>query len=166
MRLERSKEWWLARAEREGDVAIAAGPLALDPTFDERESGAAPASAEDARIAFGKFVNMMRRRNGLSMEKLAEIADIEPSDLLEIEANLQHVPAPRTVYMLAKTFRVPQISLMQLAGLSAANYSGLRKEAVRFAARSESLQKLTPQESAALDAFVSALIEQEPTRVK
>lgn len=166
MKLERSKEWWLAKARREGDVTIGAGALALDPTFDARVTTVAAPYAEDTRIAFGKFINMMRRRNGLSMEKLAEIAELEPSELLEIEVNLQYLPEPRTVYMLAKTFKVPQVSLMKLAGLSIANNASLKKEAVRFAARSESLQKLTSYENAALDAFVSVLIEQEPTRLK
>ena len=55
---------------------------------------------------------------------------------------------------------------MQLAGLTAANDVGLRQEAVRFAARSESVQKLTPEESSALEAFVAILSEQEPKRVK
>ena len=52
---------------------------------------------------------------------------------------------------------------MQLAGL-AANDAGFRQEAVRFAARSESLERLTPEESSALEAFVAVLSEQVPKR--
>jgi hypothetical protein len=32
MKFERSKEWWLAKARREGNAVIGAGLLALDPT--------------------------------------------------------------------------------------------------------------------------------------
>lgn len=162
MKLERSKEWWLSRAGREGDCAVGAGMLAADPAPEDRSV----ASPDEARIAFGRFVNLMRRRRGLSMEKLAEEAALDASELLIIEETSSHVPDPRTVYQLAKVFDVPQRSLMELAGLTVANDRGLRQEAVRFAARSESVQKLTPEESSALEAFVAVLSQQESMRPK
>ena len=166
MKLERSKDWWMARARREGDAVVGAGLLAFDPAPQARASGAQVGAAEDTRIAFGKFVNLMRRRRGFSMEQLAEAADLEASELLVIEDDVHYIPEPRTVYKLAQIFEVSQRRLMQLAGLSAANDVGFREEAVRFAARSESVQKLTPEESSALEAFVAVLSEQEPKRVK
>lgn len=166
MKLERSKDWWLGRARREGDAVIGAGLLALDPAPEERAAGAASSGVEENRIAFGKFVNLMRRRRGLSMEKLAEEANLEVSELLVIEDDVHHVPEPRTVYRLAQMFDVSQQRLNQLAGLAAANDAGLRQEAVRFAARSESVQKLTPEESSALEAFVAVLSQQDPKRAK
>ncbi len=166
MRLERSKEWWMSRARREGDTTIGAGLLALDPALEDRPSSAPALTVEENRIAFGKFVNLMRRRRGMSMEQLADAAEVDASELLVIEDDLHHVPEPRTVYKLAGTFEVSQRRLMQLAGLTAANDVGLRQEAVRFAARSESVQKLSPEESSALEAFVAVLSELEPKRVK
>jgi len=166
MKFERSKDWWMARARREGDAVIGAGLLVLDPKPDERASGAQIAAVEETRIAFGKFVNLMRRRRGFSMEQLAQAADLDASELLVIEDDVHHVPEPRTVFKLAETFEVSQRRLMQLAGLAAANDAGFRREAVRFAARSESVQKLTPEESSALEAFVTVLSEQEPKRAK
>jgi transcriptional regulator with XRE-family HTH domain len=157
MKLERSKDWWMARARREGYAIIGAGLLAFDPA-------PAGAGAEENRIAFGKFVNLMRRRRGYSMEQLAAEADLDASELLVIEDDLHYLPTPRTVYKLAQTFSVSQQRLMQLAGLSAANDVGLRQEAVRFAARSESVQKLTPEESSALEVFVAILSQQDPKR--
>lgn len=165
MKLERSKEWWMARARREGDAVIGAGLLAFDPVPEERPT-AQTAAVEETRIAFGKFVNLMRRRRGFSMERLAEVADLDASELLVIEDDVHYVPEPRTVFKLAQTFEVSQRRLMQLAGLAAANDAGLRQEAVRFAARSEALQKLTPEENSALEAFVAVLSEQDPKRVK
>lgn len=94
------------------------------------------------------------------MEKLAEEAALDASELLIIEESSNYVPDPRTIYQLARTFDVPQRSLMELAGLTVANDRGLRQEAVRFAARSESVQKLTPEESSALEAFVAVLSRQ------
>jgi len=166
MRIERTKGWWMARARREGDAVIGAGMLAFDPLPDERPETVQLAAVEETRIAFGKFVNLMRRRRGFSMEELARAADLDASELLVIEDDVHYVPGPRTVYKLAETFAVSQRLLMQLAGLAAANDVGFRQEAVRFAARSESVQKLTPEESAALEAFVAVLSEQGPKRTK
>lgn len=166
MKFERSKDWWMARARREGDAVIGAGLLALDPVPDESPSGVQMAAVEETRIAFGKFVNLMRRRLGFSMEQLAQAADLDANELLVIEDDVHHVPEPRTVFKLAQAFEVSQQRLMQLAGLATANDAGFREEAVRFAARSAGMQKLTPEESAALEAFVAVLSEREPKRVK
>lgn len=166
MKFERSKEWWLARARREGDAAVGAGFLALDPGPEERSAAAAPATpADETRIAFGRFVHLMRRQRGLSIETLAEQATLDVGELVSIEENLDYIPEPRTVYQLARTFNVPQHGLMQIAGLAVANDAGLRQEAVRFAARSESVQKLTREEKVALEAFVAVLSQaQDPKK--
>ena len=107
----------------------------------------------------------MRRQGGYSIEALADAAEVDASELLVIEDDLHYVPGPRTVYKLAQTFSVSQPRLMQLAGLTAANDTGLREEAVRFAARSEAVHKLTREESAALAAFV-AVLSKETARPK
>lgn len=165
MRLDRSKDWWVRRAIAEGAAPIGAGLLARDPgpdgTADHKIGG-----ADDNRIAFGRFINMMRRRRGLTIEALADCARVDVSELLVIEEDVHYVPGPRTVYQLARMFEVPQARLMQLAGLTAANDAGLAEEAVRFAARSEAVHKLSPEESAALAAFVAVLSQQEPKQSK
>ncbi|QXX76160.1 helix-turn-helix transcriptional regulator [Methylovirgula sp. HY1] len=166
MKLERSKQWWMARARREGDAAVGAGLLAFDPALEERPSSAQAAPVEETRIAFGRFVNLMRRRRGYTMERLAEVADLDASELLVIEDDVHYVPAPRTIFKLAQTFEVSQQRLMQLAGLAAANDANFRTEAVRFAARSESVQKLTSEETLALEAFVAILSEWDRNKVK
>lgn len=166
MKLERSKEWWLGRARREGDAAIGAGVLARDPMPEPKPVSATATNAEETRIAFGKFVNLMRRRQGLTIEGLAEAADLDVSDLLIIEDHREFTPDPRTIYMLAQTFDVSQQRLMQLAGLAVASDAGFHREAVRFAARSEAVQKLNLEEASALDAFIAVLSEQGPERSK
>jgi len=165
MRLDRSKDWWVKRAIAEGDAPIGAGLLARDPQ-GEGNTDHKPAGVDDNRIAFGRFVNMMRRRRGLTIEELADSARLDVSELLVIEEDVHYVPGPRTVYQLARMFDVPQARLMQLAGLTAANDAGLAEEAVRFAARSEAVHKLSPEESAALSAFVAVLSQQGPKRSK
>lgn len=209
MKLERTQEWWLARADREGEAEVSAGAAALDPTEDVAEHAehplatprlvrrtprpdlrnargdalgarplaprtvgrpTAPAAGsrssdtspvDDTRIAFGRFVELMRRRRALTVEQLAERADLDVGELVSIEDNLHYTPEPRTVYQLARAFNVPQQRLLQLAGLTAGGDARLRHEAVRFAARSESVQKLSKEERAALEEFVAVLSRQD-----
>ena len=68
MKLERSKDWWMTRARREGAAAIGAGLLAFDPAPEQRllnapAAGAAVrASASLAAAAEGVCVPTMIQR--------------------------------------------------------------------------------------------------------
>lgn len=146
-------------AQIEGDDEIGAGVVAVDPTFD---GDAVPAaSADEPSVAFGRFVRLMRRNRGLSIEKLAETLDVEIMELVAIEENMRHKPDVRTVNQLANFFDVPRPSLMQIAGLVVTEDNRLINEAARFAARSDPVAALTPEERSALDAFVVVLSEQK-----
>jgi HTH-type transcriptional regulator, competence development regulator len=160
VRIDLDKEWCMRMAQLEADAEIGAGPLAIDPVFD---GDAAPAEAtkEEASIAFSRFVQLARRSRGLSIEKLAEDADIDVAELVSIEENGKHQPDLRTVYQLANFFGVQRANLLQVAGLTAPKDAHIMSEAVRFAARSESVAALTPEERGALDAFISVLSEQK-----
>lgn len=118
-----------------------------------------PVNALDTNLAFGRFVQLMRRNTNLSIERLANVTNVDLSEILEIEEDAHYVPEPRTVYNLATFFKVPLNRLMQLSRLSAANDERLVDEALRFAARSEPTRDLTKEEKAALMAFVSVLSE-------
>ena len=160
MKIEITKEWCLRMAEIEANAEIGAGLYALDPIFDG-ETMPATQSSEEPSIAFGRFVRLMRRDRGLTLEKLAEDTDVEVAELVEIEEDTHHKPELRTVYQLANYFKVPRGNLLQVAGLTAPRDNRLIDEAVRFAARSESVAVLTPEERAALEAFVAVLSEEK-----
>ena len=159
MKMEISEEWCMRMAQLEGDAEIGAGRLAIDPVFDGEAASVARRDEDGPSIAFGRFVNLMRRQRGLSLEKLADDSDADMADLVEIERDPHHRPELRTVYRLANYFDVPRSRLLQMAGLAAPKDATLFDEAVRFAARSEPTARLTPEEGAALDSFVAVLSE-------
>ena len=161
MRIEIGKDWCISKARKEESSGIGAGLLAADPVFDGEPEAAVVADDSELNIAFGRFVSLMRRRRGATLEKLAEDADVDIVHLVEIEGDPHHKPEPRTVYQLANYFDVPRPNLMQIAGLIVPKDSNLYAEAVRFAARSEPTEDLSPEEQAALDAFVAVLSEQK-----
>ncbi len=58
MKLERSKEWWIRRADLEGDEIISAGPLARDgvpPRTEEPRVSRATTVVNLVRRAFRQF---------------------------------------------------------------------------------------------------------------
>jgi transcriptional regulator with XRE-family HTH domain len=158
MRVEITRDWCLKMAQLEADSEIGAGLLAIDPVFVGNAIAVAP--ADDPSIGFGRFVRLMRRNHGLSIEKLADNAEVDVAELVSIEDSTHHKPEVRTVFQLANFFKVPRPNLMQLAGLTVAHNSRLNDEAARFAARSDPVVALTAEERAALEAFVVVLSEQ------
>jgi HTH-type transcriptional regulator, competence development regulator len=175
VKFERSREWWMARAAREGNHLIVAGVPTAEEENEVLESAmrhhalhsanvlTGVAASEEPHIAFGRFVNLIRRQRGSTIEEFAAEMQIETGEILAIEENVHHVPEPRTVYRLALAFRIPQERLMQVAGLAKARDRGLGKQAVRFAASADSTKQLSPEEIAALEAFVAVLSRRDST---
>ena len=159
MKIEISREWCRRMAQHEGDAEIGAGRLAVDPVFDGDPGSDEETRMEGPNVTFGRFVSLMRRRHGMSLERLARDADVDVADLVEIERDPYHKPELRTAYQLANYFEVSRSGLMQVAGLAEIKDANLFDEGVRFAARSEPTAELTPEEGAALEAFVTVLSE-------
>lgn len=160
MKINVTKEWCIAMAENEVDGEVGAGLIAAAPVIGNDFSPDEVIS-RDSHFAFGRFVNLMRRQRHLSMEKLAEDADIDTDEILSIESDAYFAPEARTVYNLSGFFHVPLEPLMELSGLTQLKDASLMQEAVRFAARSESVEELTPDEQMALESFVVVLSEKE-----
>lgn len=156
MKLERSKEWYARRIALEGDAEVGAG---APPDFRTLSAGEACVRPVETRIAFGTFVALWRRNKGWDAVKLAAEAGVDPEEILEIEHSPQSEPEPNAVYRLAGVFNLPAKILLELAGLIELRTPNLRQAAVRFAARSESVAALNPQEREAFEAFVSAIAE-------
>lgn len=155
MRIDVTKDWCLRMAELEADEEIGAGLLAVDPIFD----GESVAPSEEPTVAFGRFISLMRRDRGLTVEKLADEADVDVAELVSVEEDTRYKPEVRTVYQLANFFGVPRATLLQVAGLTLPKDSRIVEEAVRFAARSEPVEALSSEERSALETFVAVLSE-------
>jgi transcriptional regulator with XRE-family HTH domain len=145
-------------ARLEGEATIAAGPSSMDPVFQPEPVGK-EVFHDDSNIILGRFVELMRRKRGLSIEALAGEIDVELSELVEIEEDVRHVPDHRSIYQLANYFAVPMGKLMKISGLSKPRDPQLSEAGFRFAARSESVEELSPEEQEALETFVAILTE-------
>ena len=101
----------------------------------------------------------MRRQQKLSVEALAERADVDVAEVMSIEADAHYLPDSRTLYQLALIFKVSHKRLMGLSGLTRPKDIQYVEEAVRYAAKSESIASLSPEEQAALEGLISVLSE-------
>jgi len=163
MKMNLTREWLTKRAALDEKQDVSAGTINLNKlrasSATEAESVRATAEMEISIFAFGILINLWRRKKGLRIDELAEKARIDVAELLEIERNPHYTPEPRTVFQLAKTFGLPQEKMLELSGNLMVRDSSLGQEAVRFAARSESVEKLSKDEQRALEEFVKFLSE-------
>ena len=157
MKIDVTKDWSMMMAQLEAGAEVGAGLIAADPIFDGE--AALDEMRDESRLAFGRFVKLMRRGRGWTVEKMAENADIEMGEILSIEEDAHYPPDIRTVYQIADVFSVSQSRLMELSGLSKPKDVKFVEDAVRYAARSESIAALSDEEQAALDGFISVLTE-------
>ena len=155
MKVDVTKDWCVRMAELETDEEIGVGPLAVDPVFDGESAHLA--QSEEPTVAFSRYVSLMRRNRGLSVEKLADDAAVDVAELVSIEKDTRYKPEVRTVHQLATFFELPRATLLQVAGLTLPKDDRIIEESVRFAARSESVEALTDDERTALEMFVSVL---------
>lgn len=161
MKLNFSAEWYQRAVENESTVTVGAGALAHNSDADD-VSAKSEMIFEEARIAFGKFVALSRRKKQLSVEALAQASELDIEELIAIEQLDAHfVPEPRTVFQLAEFFKVPYEKLLEIAGLKSPKNPALIGHAIKFAARSASVDKLSNIELRALEELVLALSEPE-----
>lgn len=161
MKFEFSRAWCIKMARLDTGESVSAGPLALDPDPKSVLAMLSSLELERPNIVFGRFINLLRRNKKLSREALAEKVDIDISELFEIETDNNYSPEPRSVYQLAKFFDLPKNLLMQISGLTTQRNAYVMDAAVRFAARSDTSTELSPEEKAALEAFIAVLNDQK-----
>jgi len=157
MRIAYTKERCLRRAPNEGNGYVGAGSLALSPK-KEIKNESCSTEINEVRVAFGRFVQLTRRNQGLSHEAFADQIDVDVQELVNIERTTCS-PEPRTIYQLSRSLNVETKKLLQLSGLSTLKEPELEQEALLFAASSESIDKLSKEESEALKHFVTVLSE-------
>ncbi|MDP0497629.1 MAG: helix-turn-helix transcriptional regulator [Verrucomicrobiota bacterium JB024] len=144
---EKSLRWWDSLGD---DNVIAAGRVTPQPEEEQY-------STVDNRLVFGRFVHMLRRRDGLSIEDFANKNELDVSEIIRIENELAYIPDPRTVSEIANQYKLSVSKLMELAGINQIRDPQTSNAGLKFAARSESFEKLSKEQLNALEEFVHVL---------
>jgi transcriptional regulator with XRE-family HTH domain len=148
MRLNLQRGWYKGEAQKKEHLEVTAG-------FREMWSSNGEAEApEQALTPQGTSPIPF-----LTMEQLADKANIDLGELVTIEAGQCSDPQPRTVHALAQALSLPSDKLFVVSGLKFSTDQRFNNQAVRFAARSEAVDKLNKEEQQALQEFVKYLSE-------
>lgn len=162
MKLKLNRQWFEDRIAAEDSCEVGAGAASQESTGERGLRGAQNSEDEFVETyAFGTLVAMLRRDRMLSIDELAAEAKISTAEILSIEVDPNYVPKPRAVHQLAAYFNIPQRSLLKLANVTIVHSNRLRDAAVRFAANSSQVMKLSREERAALAEFVDFLSMQD-----
>jgi HTH-type transcriptional regulator, competence development regulator len=165
MKISIPKEWLLDRAHLEEGLEIGAGaPRYLAMPAPAHIADGEELTTIEQRLAFGRFVALMRRKHGWSVQQLAAKADTEPGEILVIENDPHYESELSTVVGLAETFGVPPKNLIKMAGLAEDRSMQLREEGLRFAASAESRAPLTADEEQALQTYLKVVLEDSDKR--
>jgi len=147
-----SQAWLRQMAEGEETCrSVSVGGMASD-------LGLLRVAPSETQRVFGRLIEFARRRQSLSVEQLAKEADVDLSEIVEIETNDELVPQVRTVFQLATVLKLPSGRLLEVAGLAKPRPE-VSTAALTFAARSESTAQLTPEERSAFEEFVKVLVD-------
>jgi HTH-type transcriptional regulator, competence development regulator len=114
------------------------------------------ADVQDLHRGLGALLQMLRRRDRVSVDQLAAQARVDADELRRIEVDAPFEPNPRTIYQLEQYFKLPARSLVILSGAVRVD-SDVRAEAVRFAASSKNMAELNRDERKLLNRFVKFL---------
>lgn len=143
----------LAGTGEDIDALAARGEAVVQRALSEVRDAA---GVEDLHRGLGALVQMLRRRDRLSVDELAHNARVAASELRRIELDPAFDPNPRTIFQLEQYFKLADRSLVVLSGAVQVD-DDVREEAVRFAASSEHISGLTKEERKHLHQFVKFL---------
>ncbi|BAN34112.1 hypothetical protein SCD_n00263 [Sulfuricella denitrificans skB26] len=158
MKFEITQEWLAKRLAHCEEDGIAAGGIHLeDFKKDIERRTVTPSVLQNVPTQLGKVVRYVREQKGWTRAEMAELADIDESDLVSIETLSSYDPRPRTVIQLAEVCRFKRNEFVQLANhrtMVAAN-----DNSVRFAASSNGTESISDEEYDAIRALIQALAQ-------
>lgn len=170
MKLLFTNEWLRRKIASDPDNEPEAGPSLsedLEGMSEEPEGENLAVMGErnvvQMRVALGVLVRQLRLKEHLSMSELAERAQVSEGELRLVEHDPHYTARPRLISQLSSYFNVALSTLSQMAGATHTVERKLYNKAVKYAAWSDDVSVLTPEQLEALNAFVVMLNERAKT---
>lgn len=164
MKMLISQDWLRRKVASDPDMDSDAGPFinVLESIGMFLPPDVALSEAQPPRVveAFGVLVRQFRRQQRWTVEELAQRARVDAEDLRQIERHPHVRPRPRIVHQLSSVMGVPERALLKLSGATVTRDQSFEEEAMRFAAKSDDMSKLSREEQRALNDYVKYLIKQ------
>jgi transcriptional regulator with XRE-family HTH domain len=163
MNFESMRDWLARKLEHTDDLDVAAGGTTLDALRRDAESRTVtPTVLAESPTELGKVIRFVREQRGWSRLDLAELADIDEAELLQIETLVDHNISPRSVVRLADVCGFSRLGFQQLANhVAVHDFHAANDEQLRFAARSKGVGSVTKDEFDAVCALIEVLTKRD-----
>lgn len=156
MKFTFTQEWLERKLTHCDDANVAAAGTSFDCfKMDVEQRTVTPPILSDIPTELGKVVRFMREQKGWSKADLAQLADVEESDIDSIETTAGYYPSPRTVICLADACKLSRDKFIQLA--QHRQSQGANETHLRYAANSGDINSVSDEEYSAICALVDTL---------
>lgn len=161
MNFESMRDWLARKLTQIDDADAAAGGTSLDALRQDAEARTVtPAVLAEVPTEIGRAVRYVREQRGWSRREMADLANIDEVEVLRVETVVDYVLAPRTVVCLARVCGFSTQRFQQLAKhIEIHEHHAANSEQFRFAARSNNIGSVSPEEFEAVRALVAVLSE-------
>lgn len=157
-----SNKWYELAAKSETDILdISAGCSTLS-TSQTSEREFSSFKEQDLpqlrrREGFSTLLRQLRLSKGLSVEALASKLDIDVQEIILLERQVGYKASPRSLVALADYYKIPTKIFLQIGGAIKNIDPDMEQEMIRYAAESESFEKLTSEEKKLLNRTVKII---------
>lgn len=153
-----SDEWLDRKLGHCNDVEVSAAGTTLDE-FKKivKQRTVTPRALDNVPTELGKVVRFVREQKSWSTAEMADLADVDESDIQALETLLVYDLKPRTVVRLADLCQFSKEKFIELARHRTPANDG----AMRFAAHSKGMNAITDIDYEAVRALVEALSAQK-----
>lgn len=156
MKFTLTQEWLERKLAHCDDANVVAAGTTFDHfKRDVEQRTVTPPILKDIPTELGKVVRFVREQKGWSKADLANLADVDESDIASIETLEVYDPTPRTVIRLADACKLSREKFMQLARHReslAAN-----EPLLRYAVNSKGTNSVSDDEYSTICALVDTL---------
>lgn len=153
-----TKKWYELAARSEADVVdISAGPSTLSISGVTVTEPMKNIKQIRKLEGFSTLLKMLRLNKGLSFEKLSFQINVHIEELILLEKQVGYKSSATTLLALARFYSLPEKLFLQIGDTTHVSNSKLDEEVIRFAAESESVEKLSPQEKHLLDRTIEII---------
>ncbi|CAN7581755.1 helix-turn-helix transcriptional regulator [Acidovorax sp. LjRoot38] len=164
MKLQISREWLEHKLQQDDDANVGAGGTSLEQfKKDVQQRTVTPAVLAKVPTELGQVVRYVREQRGWSRSELADLADVDESEINALETQTHYDPTPRTVGQLADACHFSRVKFAELANhrLEIAANDGV----VRYVAKSKGTDAVSDDQYELIRALVEVLSQGgEPTR--
>jgi transcriptional regulator with XRE-family HTH domain len=155
MELKIQQSWLQKHREADEGHDFSAGDLMLrHPETMVAEDAHAPAMTN---AAFGTLIQLWRVDHRMTMQKLAEAADVDLDEIQSIETDETYRPEAQTVCALASLMKVPELSLLQLTGNVVELDPNFVEYSMAFAANAKQWNQISKEQRRLLQGFMKYL---------